>query len=293
MITDITTHAYHVLSRYKMYSFYNESLFSDGVLNKLSSIDLADCPGSYGDDNCQHDNWVKPNFGFTPVVFSLISCSASVIGSVLTIMPYLLWKDIRTGIRAIITFLALADLITASSYIMASINYITYYKEINTADEDTKVRACTKFDEVCQIQAYISSWSSLSSFWWTCILALYIYWTIEKGDLTKVNKVFPLYHVLSWGSPVLVMFPLLLTGSLGYSLFAAGGWCFIRGHRNVGYSSYQDFSLTFTTIVKIFAGGKAFEISTYIWVIVLYTMIHCSIRKKVSHIICLSTPGSG
>ena len=173
-----------MLSRNKMYNFYNQSLFSDGVLNKLSSVDIADCPGSYGDDNCKHDNWVKPIFGFTPVVFSLISCSASVIGSILTIMPYLLWKDIRTGIRAIITFLALADLITASGYIMASFNYITYYNEINTADEDTKVRACIKFDKVCQIQAYISSWSSLSSFWWTCTLAFYIYWTVEKGDLT-------------------------------------------------------------------------------------------------------------
>lgn len=218
--------------------------------------------------------------GQMPTIITLVSCSLSVVGAILTILPYLLWKDIRTGLRKIITFLAIADLITALGYIMGSVNYFIYHKRIE-AGEKTE-HACTKFDEVCQIQAYITSWSSLSSFWWTSILALYIYWTVVKGEFQVVNKLFPIYHIIAWGSPLLTMLPLLFTGSLGYSRFAAESWCFIKGDHG------RDYSLSFMTIVKTFAGGKAVEIGTYLWVIALYTTIHYNIRKKVSRSCLLS-----
>ena len=244
-----------------------------------SGDEYADCPGNYGGEYCMHEEWVKLNFSIRsiPLVFSMISCSLSVIGSILMILPYVLWKDLRTGVRAIVTFLAIADLFTALGYIMGSFNDITY--ENNR--KDSEIKACQEFDTVCQIQAYISSWSSLSSFWWTAILAFYLYWTIAKGDTKKVNRYFPLYHILAWGSPLLVMFPLLATHSLGYSIFAASGWCFIRGDKTNGYSAYTDFYLSNKTILLIFAGGKAFEIATYFWVVILYGMIYCQIHKKV------------
>ena len=239
--------------------------------------EYADCPGNYGGEYCMNEDWVTPDFGNTPLVFSMITCSLSVIGSLLMILPYVLWKDLRTGVRAIVTFLAIADLFTALGYVMGSFNYITY--ENNR--KDSEIKACQEFDTVCQIQAYISSWSSLSSFWWTAILAFYLYWTIAKGDTQKVNRYFPLYHILAWSSPLLVMFPLLATHSLGYSLFAASGWCFIRGDKTNGYSAYTDYYLSDKTILLIFAGGKAFEIATYFWVVILYGMIYCQIHKKV------------
>lgn len=239
---------------------------------------LADCPASYGtDDSCMNPDYIKPSFGLLPVPFSLISCTMSVIGSFLIVLSYLLWKDIRTWSRKIITYLAIADFFTASGYIMASINFLVYesHKKYNP------VGACQLFECACQIQAYISSWATYSAFWWTCILAMYFYATIVKGNSGKINQLFPLYHILAWGSPILAMFPLLLTGSLGYSLFAAGGWCFIKNDRQTGHTSFTDFSSSFITVIKILAGGKAMEIFTYVWVIVFYLLIQVDIKKKV------------
>ena len=249
----------------------------DNISLQISSDEYANCPGIYEGKYCMYDGWIKPEFNNIPMIFSMISCSLSVIGSLLMILPYVLWKDLRTGVRAIVTFLAIADLFTALGYIMGSCNKIMYTKH----RKDSEIKACHEFDTVCQIQAYISSWSSLSSFWWTAILAFYLYWTIAKGDTQKVNRYFPLYHILAWSSPLLVMFPLLATHSLGYSIFAASGWCFIRGDKTNGYSAYTDFHLSSKTILLILVGGKAFEIATYFWVVILYSMIYCKIHKKV------------
>ena len=248
------------------------------ILSKIDQHLLADCPASYGTGSCSNPDFIRPSFGLLPVPFSIFSCSMSVVGSILTILPYLLWKDIRNQtLRKVITFLAIADFFTASGYIMASINYLTFINKRKLDD----VHACVTFDAVCQIQAYISSWSSYSAFWWTCILAFFFYNVIVKGDIRKINRFFPLYHILAWGSPIFVMFPLLVTGSLGYSLFAAGGWCFIKGEQKLGPTSYTDFSMNYETILKILIGGKALEIFTYIWVIVFYVLIRVNIKRKV------------
>ena len=243
----------------------------------MAGEETADCPGAYGHENCADPHRHKAEFGMTPVYFSLLSCTASMVGSVLMIIPYILWKDIRSGLRTIVTYLAIADFFTAFGYTIASFNYMHYQNE----KENHYSEACRIFSSVCQIQAYISSWASLSSFWWTAILAYYLYSTITKGSTNVLNKWFPFFHVLAWGSPILVMLPLLCTGSLGYSLFSAGGWCFISGDRDVGHIRYYNYDLSLLTIIKILAGGKAVEIATYVWVIVLYGMIYCNLRKRV------------
>ncbi len=234
----------------------------------------ADCPGIYTINYCVNEDNVTPGFGMVPVYFSLCSCIASMIGSILMIIPFVMWKDVRSGLRTIVTYLAVADFFTAFGYTIASFNYIVY----QTNKNNYYVEACKDFSIVCQIQAYISSWASLSSFWWTAILAFYLYSTITKGNANILNKYFPAFHVFVWGSPILVMLPLLITGSLGYSLFSAGGWCFISSERKLPHENYE---MSGVTVIKILAGGKAVEITTYIIVVVLYGMISCNICKKV------------
>jgi G protein-coupled receptor 157 len=183
----------------------------------------------------------------------------------------------RSGVREVITYLALADLLTAGGYIIASINYLVYYAEnAGQVGVISSESSCVAFDSICQIQAYITSWSSYSSFWWTIILSLYLFGTIVVGNMKQVNRLFPLYHVIAWGTPIIPMFPLLATHSLGYSLFAAAGWCFIRGDRNIS----PTYSLNAGTVAKILVGGKALEIFTYLWVVIIYIVIKFDIRKK-------------
>lgn len=253
------------------------------IMAYMTQDTLADCPEWQGMGSCTEGRH-QPDFGDVPTALSLCSCIASMFGSILVVIPFLLWRDVRSGLRRIVTYLAIADFFTAAGYTLASFNYIRYKHHIKV---DEYISACKTFSIICQIQAYISSWASLSSFWWTAILALYLYKTVTKGHMNALNKWFPLFHVLAWGSPMIVMLPLLCTGSLGYSLFSAGGWCFISNQRNTMdhpfHPSYQDYHSSLVTVIKILAGGKFVEISTYVWVITLYGMMHLNLRKVRVH----------
>ena len=242
----------------------------------MSTDIINDCPNiNYYSLECNNEGWRRLEFPKLPLYLSMVSCSLSIVGSILTILPYILWKDIRTGVRKIITFLAIADFFTAFGYMMGNINYLIFFGD----SEHNYLEACKSFGTICEIQSYISSWSSSSSFLWTSILALYLYWTIVKGSMWTVNKYFPLYHVLSWGGPILVMFPLLVAGKLGYSLFASGTWCFIRGSLETDFN--VNYKMEPWTIAYILLGGKALEIFTYLWVILFYSGIFCTIKRKV------------
>ena len=247
-------------------------LFSISSETKLD--EEAECPGRYTGEGTCPDNWVQPLFGMVPVGFSIVSTILSMFGALLTIVPYIAWKDVRTGIRRIITFLAVADLFTASSYLMGTLNYVIYHHG------DKSVQSCQHFYTVCQIQSFLSCWFSVSSFLWTAILALYLYSKISHGDVTKMNKWFPVTHVISWGLPIVMIFPLLAAGYLGFSVFAAGGWCFVKaGHKLSSHSTHRQFHLTIKTVFTILVGGKAVETFTYVWVMVLFCKIYYRIHK--------------
>ena len=241
----------------------------------LGGDEEAQCPGTYG-RKCSSQDWIIPDFGMTHVGFSMVSCTLSVVGSLLTIAPYTLWKDVRTGMRRIITFLAVADFFTASSYLMGSLNYIVY----EHSREDTDI-SCRRFYSVCQIQSFISSWASVSSFLWTTLFALYLYFNISKGDTKQMDRYFPLYHMITWGVPFLFMFPLLVNGDLGYSVFATGGWCFVKGDKAAAHSPYRQYHLSFETIIAILLGGKAIEIFTYVWITLLFCIMYYKIHKVI------------
>ena len=200
----------------------------------------------------------------SPLLFSVLSC----LGSLLIIFSYWRWKDIRTGSRSVITFLAIADFFTAFGYIIGSSNYIAYY-----GDYENTLR-CAKFQEICEIQSYITTWSSLSSFAWTCALAIYLYFTVVRKRIALALKIIPFFHVIAWGVPIAICLPLLIRGKLGYSPFAVSTWCFIG-------SAMESSKLDAETIGLIFLAGKGFEIFTYILVVVLYIVIKCHIWKEV------------
>ena len=248
---------------------------------------IASCPDEFEGqmfEFCANPGWKRLDFYPTPLILSIVSCTFSLVGSSLIVMTYALWMDIRTGSRRIITYLSIADFVTAVGYIMGSVNSIDYRFKVDSGSVDT-ARACIEFDEVCQIQSFISTWSSNSSFLWTLILAVFFYWTIVRGEIDRVMQLFPLYHVIAWLFPLLYVIPLLVTHKFGYSVVASGGWCFMRTSNNPYKENADDtdayHSMSLETIGLLLAGGKLVEISTYFIVLVLYLRISYFIRKEV------------
>ena len=225
------------------------------------------CPGNI---NCSHSNRTSFDIGETPSYIAIISSSLSCLGSLLIFVAFLAFKDLRTPAQKIITQLALADFISAAGYIVGSSNFITHFKE-------TDHHKCSVFKIICEVQASVTSYSSLCSFWWTLILAFYLYMVIVYNRRALVAKLFPLYNLLAWGIPLLIIVPLAALRKLGYAPYAASNWCFVK---SPDYSTDKnDLRANYKVIVFILVAGKFWEILTYIAVIIIYVHITGHLSK--------------
>lgn len=219
------------------------------------------CPWVIGNHTCG-SGFVKFNTGTAPSYVAIVSCTFSCLGSLLIVLTFFILKDMRTGSQKIITFLAVADLISAVGYIIGSVNYLHHRKSIGD---------CGDFVQVCEGQATVTTYSSLVSFAWTVILALYFFLIIVFKRVKVASKLMIIYCIIAWGGPIAIVAPLLGFDRLGYSHFAASNWCFVKEHK----------SLTNDTVTTwiILVAGKFWEILSYIVVSVLYIVITIHMSK--------------
>jgi G protein-coupled receptor 157 len=231
--------------------------------------------------NCsQYHGKVSLDIGLTPTYFSLTSSSLSCLGSLLILLAYAVLKDMRTGAQKVITLLAVADFFTAAGYILGGVNYLSHFGETDKA-------RCTRFHQLCEIQSFVTTWSTMSSYWWTSILAFYFFLVLVFHRSTLAGKLLPLYNVLAWATPLAIVLPLLLTGNLGYAPYVASNWCYIKDKR------YTSNSLTEApkVIVFLFVAGKLWEIMTYVWISVVYVAIRLKVSHKVKKMNTTTTAG--
>ena len=230
-------------------------------MQNLSNSTPDFCPHTF---NCTEKGYVSFDIGRAPSYVAIASSGLSCLGSFLVIATFLLLKDMRTGAQKIITFLAIADLISAASYIFGSINFLVHFDQNNNQN-------CDVFQALCKAQAAILSWSSLSSFCWTLILAFYFYMVIVYNRKALASWLLPLYHIIAWIGPLFVIVPLTVLDKLGYSRYAASNWCFVADLNTL--SNFTSLMSHSDTIVFIFVAGKQWEILTYIGVILIYALI--------------------
>ncbi len=213
--------------------------------------------------------------GRTPSYVSLVSCSLSVLGSLLIVFSYWRWKDLRTGSRSIVTFLAIADFFTAAGYIIAGGNFLYYYGQPEASVE------CVRFTQICEMQSFITTWSSMSSFAWTSVLAIYLYLTIVRRRIDLAGWLIPVGHVIAWVLPFAIVYPLLCTGHLGYSTVATSNWCYVRGSGESQQPLHFEGTIPLDIVFLTLVAGKFWEIITNVVVLVFYGLIKWHIRKEV------------
>ena len=210
-------------------------------------------------ETCSQSDLHYLNIGPVPSYLAIVSSALSCVGSLLIVGIFLAFRDLRSGAQKIITFLAIADFVSAAGYIVGSANFITHFNQ-------TEHERCKVFNDICWAQATITSWSSLASFAWTIILAFYFYMVIVYNKRIVAAKLMPLYHVLAWILPLFIIVPLTALKKLGYAPYAASNWCYVK-------SSNSGNNLNLETTVFIFLAGKFWEISTYILSILIYAHI--------------------
>lgn len=222
------------------------------------------CPAS--STNCTA-GFVSIENGPLPSYVAIVSSGFSCLGSILIVVTFFALKDMRSGAQKIITCLAIADFVSAAGYIVGSANFLTHFNKTDPGE-------CNVFQKLCEAQATFTSWSSLVSFLWTAILAFYFYLIIVYRRVQVAARLMPLYHIIAWGTPLLIVVPLVATHHLGYAPYAASNWCFVKD------SKYTHQGLTSVTeIIIILFNGKLWEILTYIIVTVLFILITAHVAK--------------
>jgi len=201
-------------------------------------------------------------------VVIVVSCVSSMIGSVLIILSYYLWEDIRSPLRSLIVFLSIADLLTATGNISGLLNY--------NVDPT-----------VCVIQSFISTGGSMCSFLWTMAIALYLYLVISKQHKIAL-KMINVFHVVCWGISLFLVSFAMGFNALGPDEFSVSvGWCWVTASSRIpwpiGWTNRQK------ELFWKFLVGKGIEVLAYIFTPILYVISKKNLHYDRSQQLLLNT----
>ena len=238
-----------------------------------------------GSNNSCFNTTILEQYYTLTAAMTIGACLLSIVGSILIIFSYLIWKDVRKSTaRAIVFCLAICDLMSASGYIIAPVVFYKYYNS-------TQSRQITRRPiplEWCVFQSFWTTFFVLSSFFWTSYLSLYFVVTLVFQKTQWSKKLMWSFISTAWPIPLVISVIALSTGWLGPSRYSTvGAWCWVSDqHLN---NSNQSADYNFQDIARVYfvmeaITGKFWEILTYFIVVGSTITIVASnrcIRQKV------------
>ena len=121
------------------------------------------------------------------------------------------------------------------------------------------------------MQAVLTTYGSLCSFFWTSCIAIYLYITIVKSNGVLADRLITMFHVVSWIMPAVITGVAFSMSKLGYTEHGdTAGWCWING----------DITSSKTQMWMVVT-GKGWEILSYIIVVLLYVLIKVHLWQEV------------
>lgn len=122
---------------------------------------------------------------------TLISASLSLVGGLALLLTYVKIPDFRTSVHRLLVFLTISDILTAFGYIIGTVNFLTL-------DDDQR----NVTDNMCIAQSFITTFSSLSSFAWTSIIAVHLYLLLRPNRYFDRDRfIQALYFTIGWIIP--------------------------------------------------------------------------------------------
>lgn len=197
-----------------------------------------------------------------------ITCILSMCGSLLIIISYIAWKDIRTVSRKILVWLSVCDFLIAFGNMCG-----TYFVPRH-------------FDLPCQIQSFVVSSASISSFLWSISLAVCLYVTIVKSQSALFQSFMLYLHLFNWPIGLIINIVAATYGDLGNSADQiTAGWCWIKhvktNSSNASSTSHQH------ELLWMIVDYKGIEIISYASILVIFLMIKLRLKKEVSNYLLL------
>ena len=160
-----------------------------------------------------------------------ITCSLSILGSLMIIVSYIGFKSLRTTPRLILVHLSIMDLgVAVANLVGISVNFNKYYFDNTNTSYKFRLPILkdpgTTINNACITQAVFAVYFTNGSFLWTLNMAVYLYLRIVHFQRPRAARCsFYLIGILCYVLPVLIVLWKLLTHRLGYSPFSSEGWC--------------------------------------------------------------------
>ena len=185
-----------------------------------------------------------------------LTCSLSALGSLLILLSYVCFKQLRSRPREILMHIAIMDLGVSLANLIGDVVYFDQYYHISSPGNSTLVpgtlspsqlhpttaelssstetgpegesfSANSYIDDLCKAQAFFAAYFTLGSVFWTVFLGFYIYlFLLYHRDNPKVPTASLIAsYVFSYSFPLLISLWLVLTHRLGYAPYNSSGWC--------------------------------------------------------------------
>ena len=148
----------------------------------------------YGDASLQSHGTTESTMALVYFYCTLCMSTLSIIGASIIIATYFCFDDLRSNGRKILTFLSVADFLTAFGNILG----ITWYEVKDRLEVENCTGSC---DSMCKTHATITIFSSNSSYLWTVVMALHLFVTIVTMRRFWQDFHFRLFHAACWGFP--------------------------------------------------------------------------------------------
>jgi G protein-coupled receptor 157 len=219
-----------------------------------------------------------------------VTCSLSIIGSLLIILSYVCFKDLRTRARYILVHLSLMDLILAVSNLVGIAGNFDQRSIESNSNYNVNESLPMKFNDTiyCRIQGLFTLYSTLSSILWTIFLAVFVYILVTAGNPKRITKFLMLFcYLLCYGLPLLPSLWAFFSGKVGYAPLQSSGWCALKSHHvYVSFTSAKNGSddhiyCVSTDVYTNFFAYNLWIVMAFGVIVFTYLSVHCHITNKV------------
>lgn len=186
----------------------------------------------------------------TNLVLAGTTAILSMLGTIFIIVTYAKWVTIQTSSRRILLYISVSD------FFLALGNFVGIF---------------IKCEIVCLVQSIVVTFSSLSSFFWTVFMAVYLYYGCSRKKVISRQALFCVFYILGWGVPFVITALAAVMAKLGYNAdIVTSGWCWVSVEM-----SWNEM------IIWMLVTGKFWEILAYFIITVLYILIKKAVRRQV------------
>ncbi|XP_065193448.1 G-protein coupled receptor 157-like [Sycon ciliatum] len=206
----------------------------------------------------------SPFIGAWPGTLALTCSICSVVGSLLIILTYLAFHDIRSTSRQILAYLSLANLLASASIVWGVSGNLSQ-------DSDSPS---------CQAQSVLLIATGIADFLWNIGLAVYLYVIITKeGSRWGSNGCPKVLYAACWTPGVVIALVTYLQHHTGVDPGAinTAKWCIIKGPNSTNKVSTNDYVL-WSMIV-----GDGWNILAIFSTLCLYIITKCHLYKETHH----------